>query len=128
MKYRRQIHALVLASLRQTPVDREIPCQVAIREVGAAFRAARRAQQIRDSHILAERIAARIGHFAPDVHARRVHAILAAVHDDAVARLHQDILQRVGIEGGGKIHIQDFERAVRLSAEQLRGIKRRIRQ
>src|SRR5712692_7093401 len=77
-------------------------------------------------HVCSEWITPRLGYFSLDENRRRINSARIAVHQQAVARLHHDVVHGIPRKGFAEIDAQNFHRAVGLRAEELRGIERSI--
>jgi hypothetical protein len=85
--------------------DCKIARQFTLLEIGTAFRPPGGTEQISNLHTFGKGIAAGVDDFASYVHTRRVHAAKAAVHNDPVTWLREDVFKGIVIKDGGKIHI-----------------------
>src|SRR6266404_2635694 len=78
-------------------------------------------------HVSCKWIAARVRDVPLHVDAARLDKLRLAMHEYAVARFHQQIVERVAIERVPQINAEYLGRSVRLNAKNLRRIQPRIR-
>src|SRR5258708_9818576 len=89
----------------------------------AAFESTSQTEKILDAEIRGQQVAAGLGDFAFDKDAWRVHLRWIAVHDNAVPRLKNDVVEGIASQRIAKIDAQDFQRTVRRVSNQLRGVQ-----
>src|SRR5712664_3578398 len=66
------------------------------------------------------------GSFSLDENRRRINAAQIAVYQQAVARLHHDVVHGIPCEGFAEIDAQNFHRTVGLRAKELRRVQRSV--
>ena len=94
--------------------------QVGCLRVRTWFEATANANQIPHAHVGCQRIAAWFSDLALDIHCGRLDGVRILVNQQAVARLQDDVLDRVSPQGVAQADAEDFEFAVRQVAEYLR--------
>src|ERR1700704_3156897 len=76
--------------------------------------------QIPYSHVRCQRIATWLSNLALDIHRGRLDWVRILVNQQAVARLQDDVLDRISPQGLAQADAEDLELAVRQVAEYLR--------
>src|SRR5437588_10203908 len=101
--------------------------QVAAFGIGAAKKSAGRAQQVRSTHIRNERVPARSRHISTHIDRLRTYTLRLAVNHDVVARLNQNIVERVSGQSISHRDIENLPRTIRHRTEDWRSIRPRFR-
>ena len=90
-----------------------------IRAIGksASLQSAGYSHQVFDVHVPRQRITTWFGDLAPDIYSRSLNSFEAAVDDQSVAGLQDDVVDWISIERFAKVHAENLHGAVGLGAE-----------
>ncbi len=99
-----------------------IVSQVGRLRVGARLKSPADANQVRNRHVRRERIASRLPHFPLHVNTRWLYCVWAAMNEQAITRLQQNICRRITFQCQIQADTEDLCLAVRQVPKNLRVI------